>query len=82
MQNTGKVFWLTASVDTLYQRITGDSATGQRRPQLTGLNDYAEIEDLMKKRQPLYQECADWEVDTEGKTPDQVASEIVSLLNR
>jgi shikimate kinase len=77
---TGAVVWLQASADLVYKRITGDTATSARRPQLTGLSDYAEIEDLMKKRQPLYQECADWEVITDGKTPHQVASEIVSLV--
>ncbi|MFT5525666.1 MAG: shikimate kinase [Pirellulaceae bacterium] len=76
----GGVVWLQASVDSVYKRVTGDSTTGARRPQLSGLSDYAEIEDLMKKRQPLYRECADWEVATDAKTPPQIANEIVSLL--
>lgn len=75
------VVWLTASPTTLWQRIHGDTTTGSRRPNLTAQGGLAEIEHLLQVRTPLYRECATLEVDTEGRSPGDVAAEIVQRLN-
>lgn len=74
------VVWLAASPEILYERIHGDPSTSARRPDLTAFGGLAEIRELAERRDALYREVSRWRVDTEGKTPDQVASEIVSLL--
>ncbi len=75
----GPVIWLTASIDTIVERLAADPTTVSRRPNLT-TGGRAEIESLLAIRTPLYRECATLVVDTEGKTPAQVAAEIVANL--
>ncbi len=75
-----KVVWLQADVETLAARISGDPVSGSRRPDLTSAGGVAEIQRILAQRQPVYQEIADYAVDTSGKSPEQLADEIVSLL--
>lgn len=72
--------WLRANVDTIWQRMHEDSTTSQRRPALTDRDGYQEIVDLLAQREPLYRATATLSVDTEQKSPDQLADEIVDLL--
>jgi shikimate kinase len=75
----GPVVWLTAGVDTILARLASDPTTASRRPNLT-TGGRAEIESLLAVRTPLYRECATLVVNTEGKTPAEVAAEIVANL--
>ncbi len=76
----GLVVWLTASVDTIVARLAADETTASRRPNLTSAGGRAEIEALLAIRTPLYRQCANLVVDTEGKTAADVADEIASNL--
>jgi shikimate kinase len=78
--SAGPVVWLTASVDTILIRVSADSSTANRRPNLTTSGGRAEIESLLAVRTPLYRECATLVVDTENKTAAQVADEIAAGL--
>jgi shikimate kinase len=73
--------WLQASIETIWRRMTGDASNDARRPPLTDHDDYQEIEQLLALREPLYRQCADFSVDTDGKTPDEIADEIVRLID-
>jgi shikimate kinase len=75
----GRVVWLQADPETLWQRMAGDPATALRRPNLTG-GGRREIEELLAVRTPLYQRCADHAITTAGRSPEQIVAEIVSLL--
>ncbi len=72
--------WLRASVDTILERVAADASTASRRPNLTTGGGRSEIETLLVVRTPLYEQCATLVVDTEGKTPAEVAEEIVARL--
>jgi shikimate kinase len=76
------VFWLKASPETVFQRISIDAKTAAQRPNLTALGGLAEIKALLADREPVYEACADFIVDTEGKSADQVADDIVYLLEQ
>jgi shikimate kinase len=76
----GLVIWLTAKVDTLAARIAGDAHTASGRPSLTGASAVDEIADVLAARQPLYAECADFEVATDDIDPPAVADRIVEML--
>ena len=76
----GPVVWLTASVDTILERVAADSTTANRRPNLTVAGGRAEIEALLAIRTPHYRQCATLVVDTEGKTSAEVAEEIAAKL--
>lgn len=76
----GPVVWLTASVDTMLQRIESDVATASRRPNLTAGGGRDEVAAMLALRTPLYGECATLVVDTEGKSWVELADEIVARL--
>jgi shikimate kinase len=80
MRAAGPVVWLTASVDTISARLAADAATGDRRPNLTAEGGRAEIDAVLAERTPIYRACATFVVDTEGKSPAEVADEIIARL--
>jgi shikimate kinase len=79
MRAAGRIIWLTADVDTLWQRLQGDSTTQARRPALT-VGGRAEIEELLRLRTPLYHSCAHGVVETAGLSPEEVANAVIALL--
>lgn len=60
LKEIGKVFYLTAANQVIYDRVKEDS----QRPLLQGENPYGKICELMKQRTPLYEMAADVLVDT------------------
>jgi shikimate kinase len=76
----GKVVWLRAAPETILARMSGDPTTPGRRPHLTDEDPLAEIVQLLRRREPIYQEAAHLTVDTEAKTPDRLAAEILDRL--
>jgi shikimate kinase len=76
----GLVVWLTATVDTILNRVAADRTTSARRPKLTTGGGRDEVETLLTQRMPLYRECATLVVDTEGQTVADVVEEILSKL--
>lgn len=73
------VVWLTARPETIHARMTSDERTSQQRPNLT-VGGLAEIQELLTQREPVYQACADYTVETDDKSAEQVANEIVCLV--
>jgi shikimate kinase len=70
--------WLTASAETIWRRLQHDDATAARRPNLTVAGGITEIIATLEAREPLYRQCAHLVVDTEGKTPAEVADAILA----
>lgn len=68
---------LTASVDTLTGRV-GDART---RPLLTS-DPRGRLGSLATERGPVYEELATFTVDTNSRTPGQVASVIAARLHK
>jgi shikimate kinase len=78
MRAAGPVVWLTASVEAIERRMTGDPSTQERRPDLTPIGGRGEIEEVLARRVPLYRACATVQVDTEGRTIDEVVERILA----
>lgn len=78
LNESGQVAWLTASPETILQRIREDAASKTTRPGLTSLPMFEEIVSLLEKRAPLYRETAHRIVETDHRTPE----EIVEILLR
>ena len=76
MRAAGKVVWLTARPETILARMTADATTAGRRPNLTDKDPLDEIVQLLRIREPIYRETADYVVETEGKTPETLVEEI------
>lgn len=79
LRAAGPVVWLRAPAKTLEGRIAGDATTAARRPNLAG-GGLSEIEELLSRRAPLYQECASLTIDTDGLTVDQIVDQILTFL--
>lgn len=77
LKQTGKLFWLTASVETIAKRIGSDT----QRPSLTGTKSFLdEIQDVLQDRLPKYQAAGDYVIETDGRSLSQVADEILARL--
>lgn len=70
MMSTGRIVWLRAGLGTLESRL-GD---GGGRPLL----DEEPLAKLLASREKVYAALADTVFDTDSKTPDQVAKEVVA----
>lgn len=70
------VVLLDASVEDIVQRIGGDA----NRPSLTGTKTITEeVVDVLQERQPLYEETAQYRVNTSAGTPEAMVSEIIRM---
>ena len=78
---SGTVVWLQAEAETIQTRLSADSQTAPRRPDLTPSGGLPEIQQLLAEREHLYQQCADYQVNTEEKTPQQVVEEFLSIVS-
>jgi shikimate kinase len=72
----GPVVWLQADVSTIAERIGADVSSAARRPNLTSAGTVAEIENVLRQREPLYRETATLIVNTTGQTVDALVDEI------
>ena len=77
---SGKVVWLQASPGVLFERISNDASTAERRPNLTAGGGLAEVERLLAIRAPIYAACADLTLDAEGSLTAELASRIAIWL--
>ena len=77
LMNTGIVIYLTAPVESLLDR----TKKNKNRPLLQCHNPKEKIEQLLKQRDYLYREVADYQIDTYGKGVQQITSEIFDLLD-
>ena len=78
---TGPMVWLTATVETILERLGKDPMTSSRRPDLVLGGGEEEVRRLLEERVPVYQECADLVMPTDQSTPDEVVGKIVAWLD-
>lgn len=69
--------YLRTRPETLESRLAKNPA---ERPMLAGAGLRERISELMESREGMYLSAGHSIVDTDGKTPDEIASEIASLL--
>lgn len=72
---TGTVVWLRASVDAVQNRMNGG------RPLFDGLSR-DQLQNHIRSREHLYKIFSDIVIDTDDKTPEQVAEQIYLLLQK
>jgi len=76
LKRNGFIFWLKASVDVIVSRIE----SGTERPALTeGKTFTEEVAEVLEKRMSKYSSAAQYTIDTDHMTPDQVASSIIEI---
>lgn len=72
--------WLKAPARVIGERIAADSQSVSTRPPLSDMAPDEEIGTLLREREPLYAESADFELDTEGKSTQEIAGLIMDWL--
>ena len=78
LQANSLIIWLKASVDTIVSRIQ----EGTERPSLTGGKSFTEeVAEVLEQRVPKYRSAAQYEIDTDHLTPEQVADRVIEICN-
>ncbi|GBF10994.1 shikimate kinase [Tepidibacillus infernus] len=72
------VIWLQASVDEIYKRISNN---GDRPLLKNGTDVKRNILDMMNERHALYEQVANFSIDTDQKSINQMIEEILQMLN-
>lgn len=81
IRQAGPVVWLQASTETIVARITSDPSSDRQRPALTEQDDLrSEATLLLSRREPLYDETATIQIETDGRTPAAIVDEILAQL--
>ena len=78
MLDCGTVFYLSASPETIYWRVTKGNPNAPARPLLGGGNPLQRIEELLAQRASAYSQ-AHHAVNTDELSPDQVAEAILNI---
>lgn len=76
MKGSGTVVLLSAKPETIYEHVK----KGKDRPLLNGNMNLEYIGKLMSEREPFYEAAKDVEIITDGKTPEEVAREMIRIL--
>ena len=76
MKDNGICILLKASTNTLKSRLNGNNS----RPLLKQDEDKAKIDTIWKERREKYLYAADYEFNTDQKTPVQIASKIIETI--
>ncbi len=79
LQENGKIVFLRASFETLAKRLIVDGTRPLLQTSTESISD--RLAKLMRERTPVYEHVSDYIVDVDGKTPEQIAEEIVRLTD-
>ena len=76
LSSRGRVIYLMTSIDEQVRRTSRD----KKRPLLNQGDPRQTLTDLMAQRHPLYEDIADYTIDTDGRGPKAVAEELAQKL--
>lgn len=76
MKKSGKVVFLKASPQTIYERVKNST----ERPILNGHMNVEYIAELMEKRRALYESACDITIETDNKTKNEICQEILNEI--
>ena len=78
LKKNGKMVYLRGAVETLVGRLAGDKTRPLLRADDVSLT--GQVEKILLARAPIYERVADFTVEIDGKTPENIAVEIMSKL--
>lgn len=76
LRASGRIVWLTASVETIVARIQADT---QRPALVEGKTFTDEVAEVLAARTAKYQNASQYQIATDNLTPEQVADAVVEL---
>jgi shikimate kinase len=74
LKKNSLIVWLKGSPEALKERMSRDQRSGRGRPSLTGADPLEEIEQVLSKRNPLYEQARDLIVDTSDLSIQEAAA--------
>lgn len=77
LKEAGTTFYLNATPETIYNRVKGDN----KRPLLQCEDPKKKIISLMGERELYYIDASNKIIDTDDKTIDEIACEILEFMN-
>ena len=79
LQKNATIFWLKARVETIVARIQG----GTERPALTeGKTFTEEVAEVLERRTPRYRDAANFEIETDQLTPEQITGIVIQIMQK
>lgn len=75
IMKAGKVIYIRTPFEEILKRVK----RRKTRPMIDGKSD-EEIYELMKAREKIYEDTADYIIDTDGKKAEEIAAEVIELL--
>lgn len=76
LSELGPIFWLKATAATIFARIKDSSD----RPALSDSDFLSEIPTILERRIPLYKNFADYEIRTDNRKIEEIATEIITNI--
>jgi shikimate kinase len=80
LRSAGRIVWLTATPEVLWQRVKADPRSASTRPDLGAGGGLEEVRTLLAARQPGYGAAADLTIDTTRHSAARTADMIVASL--
>lgn len=76
---SGRIVWLTASVETIVARIQDDT---QRPALVEGKTFTEEVAEVLEARTAKYKNASQYQVSTDDLTPEQVAEQVIAIWEK
>ncbi len=77
LKKSSRIVLLTASPETIYERVKNSTD----RPLLNGNMNVEYISQLMEKRRARYEEAADFIINTDGKSVQEICEELIRVIH-
>ena len=78
LKRNGKIVFLRAKKETLAKRLKVDGTRPLLQAKTESILD--RLDKLLNERSPIYEQVADLTIDVDGKTPSEIADEIIDAL--
>ncbi|MDA3835291.1 MAG: shikimate kinase AroL [Spirochaetales bacterium] len=81
IQQSGLVIWLKADIQTICQRLAGDTLSDSQRPSLTGEDIQQEVAAVLQERIPLYERSGHLTLDATDAVED-IITQVTRYLHQ
>ena len=82
LSKIGKVVYLKASFEWIYERLKTHPKTKAKFKKRPLFKDKQKAKELYDSRYKLYEESAHFTIEMEGKSSDQILSEIINIIKK
>jgi shikimate kinase len=82
LKGNGRTAWLRADPEVLWNRIANDQVSHDQRPNLSDRGGREEVHTILRSRTPVYNACADYTIDVDHLSPNEIAESIARWWNR